>query len=194
MSSYAYLASEQVSWSRIVEPAAELAERWEVSEAEATYIAAYMTNKDEYYDLYPDIFDMYSNKDGKPKKEGDFVENPALANTLSHIATEGPAYLYSTMAATLSQEIIAAGGIITEQDISSYTPVEREVVTAEVWGHTFMGAPPPSSGGLTIIAIMQYLAGYSEPVASLGGIQIQSILQNVSYICQGYTIIDLWKG
>jgi gamma-glutamyltranspeptidase / glutathione hydrolase len=140
-----------------------------VSEAEATYIAAFFTNKDDYYDLYPDIFDMYSNKDGKPKKTGDFVENPALANTLYRIASDGPDYLYSTMAATLAEEIAAAGGIITQHDISSYSPVEREVMMAQVWGHTFMGAPPPSSGGLTIIAIMQYIAGYSEPVASLGG-------------------------
>lgn len=158
-----------------------MAEKWEVSEAEATYIASFFTHKDEYYELYPDIFDMYSDKNGNAKQGGDFVENPALAETLRHIAQEGPDYLYVTMAATLAEEIVATGGIVTTEDISSYTPLEREVMTAEVWGHTFMGAPPPSSGGLTIIAIMQYLAGFSEPVSSLGGLYYHRLVEGMKH-------------
>ena len=118
----------QVSWRRIVEPAAELAQRWQISEAEATYIAVYFQSKDLYYDLYPAIYDMYGDKKGNPKKEGDFVENPALSATLYAIAEEGPDYLYSTMAATLAAEVQAAGGIMTTADITGYTHVERDVM------------------------------------------------------------------
>ncbi|CAE7343544.1 GGT1 [Symbiodinium microadriaticum] len=170
-----------VSWHRVVEPAAALANRWQISEAEATYIAAFFRSKDTYYDLYPDIFDMYSDRKGNPKKEGDYVQNPALSQTLYNIADQGPDYLYSTMAATLAQEIQDAGGIVSTNDITSYTPVERDVMKAEVWGHTFLGAPPPSSGGLTIIAILQYIAGYTEPVASLGDLYYHRLLEGMKH-------------
>jgi gamma-glutamyltranspeptidase len=96
---------------------------------------------------------------------GEVVNNPALAETLRQIALD-PEYLHNTMAATLAAEIQAAGGIITAAEITAYTPKLREAVEYEIFGHQVLSSPPPSSGGLIVVASLQFMEGFEEPLAS----------------------------
>lgn len=108
---------------------------------------------------------MLTHADGSYKTGGDVINNPALAETLRQIALN-PDYLHTTMASTLAAEIQEAGGIVTTSDITSYTPKVREAVAYEVFGHEVFSSPPPSSGGLIVVAIMQFMEGFKEPIAS----------------------------
>ena len=96
---------------------------------------------------------------------GDVINNAALAETLRQIALD-PEYLHTTMADALAQEIQDAGGIITGAEITNYTTKEREAVEYDIFGHEVFSSPPPSSGGLIVLAILQFMEGFAEPMAS----------------------------
>ncbi|GMH82870.1 hypothetical protein TL16_g09409 [Triparma laevis f. inornata] len=99
--------------------------------------------------------------------EGDLLKRPKLAQTLTRIMEEGADALYTgSLAETLSAEIISAGGIITPQDLAAYEPTVRSPINATVNGYTILGAPPPSSGGATVIAAARYIAGFEEGYAA----------------------------
>lgn len=76
------------------------------------------------------------------------MEQPNLANTLIHIAEEGPDYFYETIAATLAAEVQQHGGNLTEQDIRGYQPAILRPLETDFMGHTYIGASGSSSGGL----------------------------------------------
>jgi gamma-glutamyltranspeptidase / glutathione hydrolase / leukotriene-C4 hydrolase len=161
-----------VSWDRVVTPSIELAKKWKISPTVARYILKIETMVKSNPTLYSTLLGMYFHANLTPKVSGEFVQNPALAATLTGIAQEGPAYLYgsgSSFPETMAQEIQAAGGIVTAEELRSYAPKVREAIEMDVFGYRFLGSPPPSSGGVIVGAILQFLSNYEEPIASQGG-------------------------
>jgi hypothetical protein len=162
-----------VTWDRIVAPSIALAENWKISPTVARYILKIEAVAKSNPTLYSTLLGMYFHSDLTPKVSGEYVQNPALAATLTGIAREGPDYLYgsqSTIPATMAQEIQAAGGIVTAEELRSYQPKVREAIEMDVFGYRFYGSPPPSSGGVIVGAILQFLSDYEEPIASQGGL------------------------
>eukprot|EP00605_Chrysophyceae_sp_TOSAG23-4_P002488 GSChrysophyteH1.ASY1.ANO1.2751.1 assembled CDS len=100
---------------------------------------------------------LFTNKNGEIKKEGDIVTNLRLADTLTQIGIQGSSYLYSTMAETLSAEVRDVGGILSADDIGSYTTRSNEPVNCEVLGHTYYGAAGSSSGGAAVAGIAEFM-------------------------------------
>lgn len=105
---------------------------------------------------------IYFNADGSPKKPGDRVVNPALADTMQRIATEGARVLQE---GPIAEEMVARvrgherPGTLALSDLASYRPIKREPVCGPYRVWIVCGMPPPSSGG---IAILQML-GLLEP-------------------------------
>jgi gamma-glutamyltranspeptidase len=99
-------------------------------------------------------------------KRATFLTYPALADTLEAIMEEGTAAIYKgERAEKIAQEIQAAGGIITAEDLANYRPtLYHPLVTepGEVMGFTMVGVPPPSSGGCVVIGAARLLSGYKE--------------------------------
>ena len=58
----------------------------------------------------------------------------------------------------LVEDIVHAGGIITEQDLHEAQPEIKPAITAQVWGLDIITVPPPSSGAV-LIAALQILQG-----------------------------------
>jgi gamma-glutamyltranspeptidase len=108
---------------------------------------------------------------------GEVINNPALAETLRQIAVD-PEYLHTTMAATLAAEIQAAGGIITATEITAYAPKVRDAVEYDIFGHQMFSSPPPSSGGLIVLAILQFMEGLDEPLASQEEVMLSQLFIN----------------
>ncbi len=104
----------------------------------------------------------YFNADGSPKKPGDRVVNPALADTMQRIATEGARVLQE---GPIAEEMVARvrghkrPGTLALSDLAAYRPIKREPVCGPYRIWIVCGMPPPSSGG---IAILQML-GLLEP-------------------------------
>ncbi|WP_103172440.1 gamma-glutamyltransferase [Paracoccus sp. SY] len=111
----------------------------------------------------------YFFPDGQPVAAGARLTNPAYAETLRRLASEGAAGFYQ---GGIAEGIVAAvrdadnPGLLSMQDLAGYRVVERPAVCVEYRSHDVCGMGPPSSGGLTVGQILGMLGGYD--LAALG--------------------------
>ena len=110
----------------------------------------------------------------QPYKSNDIVVNTALAKTLLAIAKKGKDGFYQgPVAEALVTRIQEAGGIITLDDLTSYTPVWREPIHFQYKDLDIYSMGPPSSGGICLGQILKMVEPY--PLASFGHNSMQSI-------------------
>jgi len=121
----------------------------------ATWLDRIPTLKDE-----PGIRAVYFNADGTPKKAGDRVANPALAETMRRIADQGAQVFYQgDIAAEMADRVRLhrRPGTLTLADLAGYRPVRREPVCGPYRVWIVCGMPPPSSGGIAVLQILALL-------------------------------------
>lgn len=100
-------------------------------------------------------------KNGQPPAEGDRLVQPDLARTLEAIAAGGPAAFYEgPIAEQLAAAVQAAGGILTRADLAGYRAVERAPVRGTYRGYDIIAMPPPSSGGVHLVEMLNILDGF----------------------------------
>ena len=86
---------------------------------------------------------------------------PDLADTLAAIAKDGPSAFYEgAVAAKLAAAVQAAGGVMTADDLKEYRAIEREPMRGSYRGYDIVSMPPPSSGGVALIEMLNILEGY----------------------------------
>ena len=96
-----------------------------------------------------------------PLPRGDSLVQADLAGTLRLIAEGGPdAFYQGAIAARIAASVRAAGGLMTEADLSAYRPVIRQPVRGTYRGTEVVSMPPPSSGGVHLIEILNILEGF----------------------------------
>ena len=84
-----------------------------------------------------------------------------LADTLETIAREGPRAFYEgPIAEKIAAAVQAAGGVMTVDDIKDYRAIERTPVRGTYRGYDVVSMPPPSSGGVELIEMLNILEGY----------------------------------
>jgi gamma-glutamyltranspeptidase/glutathione hydrolase len=89
------------------------------------------------------------------------ILQPELADTLEALGRAGYAGFYrGPVAESLVGGVRAAGGIWTLQDLEQYRAVEREPVRGEYRGLRIVSVPPPSSGGVVLISMLNILSGF----------------------------------
>jgi gamma-glutamyltranspeptidase / glutathione hydrolase len=85
-----------------------------------------------------------------------------LAASLEAIATDGPRAFYEgALAEKIVAALKAAGGIMTLEDLKRYQAIERPVVRGSYRGYQIASMPPPSSGGVHLVQILNILEGFS---------------------------------
>lgn len=98
---------------------------------------------------------------GEPLREGDRLLQFDLADTLRAIAKDGPSAFYQgRIAERIAQAVQRAGGIVTKDDFANYHAVERAVVRGGYRGYDIVSMPPPSSGGVHLVEMLNILEGY----------------------------------
>ena len=98
---------------------------------------------------------------GEPPKEGDRLIQADLADTLQAIADQGARAFYSgRIAEQIAEAVRQAGGIMSADDLAHYKAVERPVVRGSYRGYDVVSMPPPSSGGVALIEMLDILEGY----------------------------------
>jgi gamma-glutamyltranspeptidase/glutathione hydrolase len=99
--------------------------------------------------------------DGSALSLGDHLVQSDLANTLEIIAKDGPhAFYFGPIAEKLAAAVQAAGGVMTVDDLKGYSAVERTPVRGTYRGYDIVSMPPPSSGGVELIEMLNILEGY----------------------------------
>ncbi len=101
--------------------------------------------------------------------EGQLFRQPELAATLRRIAMEGPDDFYlGETADLLVAKMQAVDGLITHEDLRSYEAKWREPLTADWRDYQILSAPPPSSGGFAVIALLKMKDELSEHFEGVG--------------------------
>ena len=101
---------------------------------------------------------LYYKLNGRPYVPGDRLKQPALARTLQSIALKGRSAFYSgPVADRLVALMKQNGGLIDHADLSRYRAIWMEPVKGTFQGHTVLSMPPPSSGGVTLVQMLNLL-------------------------------------
>ncbi|MBA5778541.1 gamma-glutamyltransferase [Stappia sp. F7233] len=101
---------------------------------------------------------VFYKTDGSFYRPGEILRQPDLANTLERIANEGPKAFYEgPVAQAIAERVTAGGGLMSTDDLAGYQPVWRDAITGTYRGYTVASMPPPSSGGIHIVEILNML-------------------------------------
>lgn len=117
--------------------------------------------------LWPASRAYYFDARGEPLAAGVRWRQADLARTLEAIAARGRDGFYKGAVADLIvKEMQANKGLIDHEDLSGYRVVERQAVKGSYRGYEIATMPPPSSGGIHLIQMLNILEGW--PLESLG--------------------------
>ncbi len=103
----------------------------------------------------------FAGADGAPLAAGEHFAQPDLAATLERIRDHGkPGFYDGETADLLVAEMERGGGLITHEDLAAYRSVWREPTRGTYRGHEIISMPPPSSGGVLLVQMLNML----EPI------------------------------
>ena len=153
-----------MSRAKVMAPAIRMAEEGiEISPAmaEALKFGAKRLKK------WPSSRAIFLTEDGSPPAVGARLRQIDLAQTLRLMAEKGPAGFYEgRTAALIAQEMTLNGGLINEKALRAYVAKIRKPVWGTYRGFEIFSMPPPSSGGIHLVQILNILEGF--PIAELG--------------------------
>ena len=149
--------SGKVKWSDLVEPARAIAQNgYTLSDRLANLFQSYKDTLSKY----PESNRIFL-RDGKYYQEGDLFKQPELAATLGRISLHGATEFYTGKTAQLIAADMAANkGLITLEDLKNYVAKERTPLRGTYRGYEIVTMPPPSSGGIVMLQVLNMLEGY----------------------------------
>ncbi|MCH2465382.1 MAG: gamma-glutamyltransferase [Gemmatimonadetes bacterium] len=150
------------SWVDLVQPAIDLAgEGFELSEALAGSIERFVGGSP--YEATVSAF----SRGGVPYQAGQTWDQPDLARSLERIRDHRRDGFYRGETASLiAEEMRRGGGLITLEDLARYQARERATIEGTYRGYDIISMPPPSSGGVAIVTMLNILEAYD--LAAMG--------------------------
>ena len=150
-------------WERLVYPSVALAQDgFEVSEVLARGLAGLVERASQHWATVAQF-----SKNGEHYEAGDTLRQPDLGATLRRIMLNRRDGFYEGETARLvAAEMRREGGLITEEDLAAYRVRERSPVHGTYRGYDVISMPPPSSGGVALVTMLNILEGYD--LASFG--------------------------
>jgi gamma-glutamyltranspeptidase/glutathione hydrolase len=144
----------KLSWRELVEPAVRLASKgFKVSPG----LAADLAGRLKGFSRYPATLAQFS-REGEAYRAGDVLEQKELAETLERIRDRGAAGFYQgETAELLVAEMRRGGGLVSLEDLRDYRAVERKPVRGTFAGYDIIAMPPPSSGGVALVEMLNLL-------------------------------------
>lgn len=124
------------------------------------YHAKYLNDFQKQLKAHTRYDHEYIAKD-KPFEAGQIIKRPELAATLKRIKENGRAGFYEGETAQfIVDEMQAQGGIITLEDLKTYSPKWRDPIRFKYKDYDVISMAPPSSGGVCLAQIMKMVAQY----------------------------------
>src|SRR3982751_3017306 len=107
---------------------------------------------------FPASVEAYAKPAGEKWADGDRLVLKDLGKTLRAIAMNGPDVFYKGwIADRIAEDMAANGGLITREDLAKYQAKERPPVRGQYRGFEIVAMPPPSSGGVALIEMLNML-------------------------------------
>lgn len=170
-----------MKWAEVAEPARRLAADgfpvWYQLERS-------LKGASEQLSRYPETKRIFL-RDGKPYETGEIFKQPELAAVFARMIKGGPREFYEGETARLIEASMAraAGGgkaqskiWMTVEDLRSYKAVERAPLRAKYRGHEIITMPPPSSGGIALIEMLNILERYDLKAMGAGSSQAAHVM------------------
>ena len=154
----------KLKWEELVEPARKLAaEGFTVN----YHLARSLSHKNtvEKLQSWSESRRIYQ-RDGKFFEMGDSIVQPELASVLARIKNDPRDFYEGETAKLIVAAMKANGGIITAEDLRTYEPTIRKPLRGTYRGYEILTMPPPSSGGIALIEMLNMLEAYD--LKSLG--------------------------
>jgi gamma-glutamyltranspeptidase/glutathione hydrolase len=130
-------------------------------------LSAAMASNAERLKLYPAAASIYLKDSTTPYAPGDILRNPELAKTLELLRKRGIDEFYDGKIARLivedmrsAGEVPGDSGIMRRRDLDRYEAEWRRPVIGTYNGHRIIGMPPPTSGGIATIQMLNLLEGF----------------------------------
>ncbi len=152
----AFKKYSSLKWQELIQPAIELAEKgFKITEQQAGEFNRY---KERFTRLNPKGAAIIKEQTWKA---GDLFVQQDLAETLKRIAAQGRDGFYKGRTADLIVEEMKSGnGIITHQDLADYQAIWRNPIVGTYKNYKVISMPPPSSGGVALMALLQSVEKY----------------------------------
>ena len=145
-------------WEELLQPAIDLARdgmpiSWHLHDS--------FKRLKPWWDKFPSSAKIFLKEDGSFYQPGDTWKQPDLAATLSRIQEHGKDGFYRGKTARLTADFMKKnGGIITLEDLQKYRAIEREPIRGTYRGYEIVSMPPPSSGGVVMVHMLNILEGF----------------------------------
>ena len=149
----------KLPWREVVMPAAELATRGFL--LDSSLARGLAREVAQAMEPYPSSVATYGKPGGATWQPGDTLVLADLGRTLRAIATRGPNVFYTGwIADSIAAEMSRNGGLISKKDLAAYRAKERAPVQGTFRGYRIVSMPPPSSGGVAMIEILNILSHF----------------------------------
>ena len=167
--------------STLIQPALDLARKGiVVNDALADDLSVYGK---EVLLNHPNSKAIFFKPDGTPWQKGDKLVQRNLAHSLELIARQGPdAFYKGEIADQIADEMVQHAGLISKSDLANYRAIERQPVSGSYRGYEVYSMPPPSSGGIHIVEILNILENFDLAKMGFGSADaIQVIAEAEKY-------------
>jgi gamma-glutamyltranspeptidase/glutathione hydrolase len=168
----AHAAHGKLAWARLLAPAIRIArEGFDISPRLATLIAS-----DPLLRRSASAKAYFFHDDGTPRRAGERLANPMLAEVFERIAADGPAAFYrGEMAEAISAAVRAnpIPGDLAPDDLARYEPKRRTAVCGAYRAYAVCGMPPPSSGAVAVAALLGLLERF--PMGRYGPASVEAV-------------------
>ncbi len=105
-------------------------------------------------------------RDGNFYQAGEVFRQPELARTLTRIEKDPESFYHGALASELAQAIQKHGGLVSKKDLAIYQVKDRKPLIGTYRQYEILAPPPPSSGGIALLEMLNILEGYD--LAALG--------------------------
>ncbi|MGC0919928.1 gamma-glutamyltransferase [Pantoea agglomerans] len=126
---------------------------------------------------HPNSKAIFYKPDGTPWQKGDRLVQKNLAHSLQLIARQGPdAFYKGEIADEIAGEMAQHGGLINKADLAAYRAVERKPISGTYRGYEVFSMPPPSSGGIHIVQILNILENFDLAKMGFGSADAMQVM------------------
>lgn len=150
----------KLPWKVVCQPAIKLArDGFEVSPGLVARLNPVL--RDPQTKPFTEMLRVYAPPRESGWEAGDKLTQPDLAKTLTLIADEGPAAFYrGPIADQIVATMKAGGGLVTHADLAAYHANIRPAIHGVYRGFDVYGPPPPSSGGIALVEMLNILENF----------------------------------